>query len=161
MYARVALRHGDEALAGELVAEAMEQYRYVGDGRAMARMLILRAEIAMAHGDRDAAAIAQLQSLEMRIEMGDRPGVATGLERLAAVAPPEDDAQAARILGAADGLREAIGAPRPRDIQATHEETVAGLKARLGDAAYRSAWSAGRAASLDDVLVELGLRPLP
>jgi non-specific serine/threonine protein kinase len=75
------------------------------------------------------------------------------LEGLALVAGAEARFQrAARLLGAAARLREAIGAPVHPVDRADHERTVALSQAALGLDAYTSAWRAGQSAGVDEVI---------
>ena len=55
--------------------------------------------------------------------------------------------RAARLCGAAEALREAIGAPVPR-YRGQYERAIALARATLGEQAFAAAWAAGRALSL-------------
>ncbi len=61
---------------------------------------------------------------------------------------PEHPEDAFRLLGAADGLREAIGSTRPDHEEAELESRLRATRERLGDAAAREE-AAGRALSVD------------
>ena len=64
------------------------------------------------------------ESLALRREMGERLGIAECLEELAAVAAGSGEpARAARLLGAAEAIRMAIGAPLPPYDRPAHEAT--------------------------------------
>lgn len=89
------------------------------------------------------------ESLAENRDLGDRWRSASVLEELAAVAQQRGRSEyAAFLLGAADGVREDIGAPVPvieqPDCQATRSDVEKSLERR----AFRTAWSAGRAAPL-------------
>jgi predicted ATPase len=78
--------------------------------------------------------------------MGARREIAETLEALAVLALREQKAEhAARWLGAAEALRESIGAPVPPVERAEHERLVAGTLSALNAAAFSSAWQDGRA----------------
>jgi hypothetical protein len=62
--------------------------------------------------------------------------------------------RAARLLGAADALRDAIGAPLPPVYRAAHEHDMATARTALGDAAFAAAWAAGRALALEQAVAE-------
>ncbi len=160
-YAQIALRRGDVDEARDLVNQAIEQYRYIGDGRGVARMLTMRAEIATEELDRPAAKAAYAEGMAIRFELGDRPGLATALERYSAFIRAEDPTLAARLVGAADALRESIGSARPTATRAGHERLVEELRTELGADAYRAAWATGRLTALEDILAEAGVRTLP
>jgi hypothetical protein len=71
-------------------------------------------------------------------------GIAQSLERLAAVSlalgQPE---HAARIAAAAEGIREAIGAPLPPSERPEHDADLTAARAQLGDATFASVWAGG------------------
>jgi DNA-binding NarL/FixJ family response regulator len=82
--------------------------------------------------------------------------VSDALAGLAVVAVAGDEPErAARLMGAAEALRDAIGIPilLPAD-RAAHERSVASLRATLGEGAFRLAWAAGAASSVADAIQE-------
>jgi len=60
--------------------------------------------------------------------------------------------QAARLFGAGDTLREALGARRSPRIQRRYDESVAATRAGLGDTAFDAKWSEGRAMTLEQAI---------
>src|SRR5262249_5227198 len=84
---------------------------------------------------------------------GHKPRIVEDLEGLAAVtvaqAQPE---RAARLFGAAERLREEIGACVPRAERADHERSVAAVRTALGEEAFAAAWAAARALSLEQAV---------
>jgi hypothetical protein len=56
-----------------------------------------------------------------------------------------DNDRAARLDGAADALRGAIGSPLPPNEQCEHERRLSELRAALGDGTFERAFTAGRA----------------
>jgi hypothetical protein len=90
------------------------------------------------------------ESLSLRKEMGARRGIAESLEGLASVrvadgGDSQTAARPARLLGAAEALREAIGAPVPLVERAEYERDVATLRSQLGEEAFAATWAEGRA----------------
>jgi hypothetical protein len=76
------------------------------------------------------------------------------LEGLAKVAGAEEAAaRAARLLGAAEALREAIGAPLPPVERADYDRSVDTVRAGLSEEAFAAAWSEGRLMALEQALV--------
>jgi hypothetical protein len=59
----------------------------------------------------------------------------------------------ARLLSAAETLYDTIGLPWP-EVRADFERYVAAARAQLDEAAFATAWAAGRAMSLDQVVAE-------
>ena len=70
--------------------------------------------------------------------------------------PPE---QLARLLSAADSLRQALSLPRTPRERAAHAALVAALRRRLGEEAFAAAWGAARELPPDQV-AELALAAL-
>ena len=108
--------------------------------------------------DRDDPAAATLlrQSLEVHRELRDRWRTASVLEDLAALALALGGAlPAARLLAAAESIREAIGTVVPPCESAQHAETLAAARAALGDDGFEAAWRQGLMASLDELRDEL------
>jgi DNA-binding CsgD family transcriptional regulator len=61
-------------------------------------------------------------------------------------------AAAARLFGATEALREAIGIPvTPTDLDA-HRRSVATVRAALGESPFETAWSEGRALPLAEAI---------
>ena len=98
-----------------------------------------------------AAAAAQLQrSLALNAEIGYNQEVAPCLEGLAAIAAAGKDWQgAARLLGAAEAVREGIGVPLPSAERITHERLRAELRNGLGALELAEAIDIGRHTKLD------------
>lgn len=89
------------------------------------------------------------ESLAEHRDLGDRWRSASVLEELATVARQRNRTEyAAFLLGAADGIREVIGAPVPEVEKADHLETRQAIEQSLDRRAFRAAWSAGRSAPL-------------
>src|SRR5260221_9575621 len=60
---------------------------------------------------------------------------------------------AAQLWGAAESLRDAIGAPIPPVDRATYERAVASARTFLAAQTFDIAWANGKAMSLEEVLV--------
>jgi hypothetical protein len=56
------------------------------------------------------------------------------------------------LYGASDGLRAVIGAPRPPNEREEADRDLAALRATLGEAAFDSAWAAGRALTWEQAI---------
>ncbi|WP_238165541.1 ATP-binding protein [Kribbella caucasensis] len=92
------------------------------------------------------------ESLAEHRDLGDRWRSASVLEELATVAKQRNRSEyAAFLLGAADGIREVIGAPVPEVEKADHQATRQAIEQSLNRHAFRAAWSAGRATPLSAV----------
>jgi hypothetical protein len=62
--------------------------------------------------------------------------------------------RAARLFGAAAGVRERLGVPLPPVFRPAHNSAVAALRETLGDPAFASAWAAGQALSVGEAIDE-------
>jgi hypothetical protein len=77
------------------------------------------------------------------------------LEGLAWVAAADEQSpRAARLGGAAEALREALGAPLPASLCAGHDRAVQAMRTALGEEACAAAWAAGRALPLEQAIAE-------
>jgi hypothetical protein len=109
------------------------------------------ADVAGDQGDFAGAEAQYQQSLAIRSELGDRLGIATVLERLAGVAEDRPE-RAAALLGAAAGIRDAIGAPLSAAGSARLDQFIAALHRSAGSTAVDRALADGRAAPVAHTL---------
>jgi len=107
--------------------------------------------------DGDPAAITLLRrSLELHGELRDRWRMSSVLEDLAAIALALGQARsAARLLGAAEGIREAIGTVIAPCERPQHLQTTAAVRAALGEEAFAAARQEGMAATMDELTADL------
>lgn len=131
--------------AEEGLQEGLEAARRFGAKSLIARGLGIRARIATALG-RPASALAPLrESLLLAGAMGEPRSIAVGLDLAAARALADDDPlAAARFVGAADALREAIRVPRGAAEQRAHEALWSELHTRAATEAVAAAVEEGR-----------------
>ncbi len=104
-----------------------------GLGRALRRL-----------GDLKGARACFAESLQLRLQAGDRRGVAVTLTNFAHIF--QDDHRpdrAARLLGAAEAIRKAIGAPIHPNRREEYEQLLAGVRAALSEEGFATAWAAG------------------
>ncbi|MBV9451139.1 MAG: tetratricopeptide repeat protein [Streptosporangiaceae bacterium] len=111
----------------------------------------------------DPAAIPMLRrSLELHTELRDRWRASSVLEDLAAIALSQGDAaRTARLLGAAEAIREEIGTVIAPSERSQHESTAAGALDALGTEAFAAARQRGRLASMADLLADLPAADTP
>jgi tetratricopeptide (TPR) repeat protein len=131
--------------AMETLQEALALYRAVDDRRGIARLLGNQSLVALSQRDYARATTLCRQSLTLYHEAGDAWAIARYLPVLAGAAlglsRPE---RAARLLGAAEVMRERLNAPLPPIVRTPHERTIAALRVALGAPAFASAWEKGR-----------------
>jgi tetratricopeptide (TPR) repeat protein len=139
---------GDHARSAELVEEGLAaEPLYL---RAVALLLGVRARLALARNDLAQASQDLRESLAHRRRMGARRDVAEALEWAASLAVRQGQPlHAARLLGAAQALREQIGAPLPVVERPDYERTLALVTAELDPTALQMAWDECGALSWD------------
>jgi predicted ATPase len=175
--ARLAEVRGDNDQAVAIVGESLGLFRELGDPRGTALLLGILASVAQARGDHERARAWYAESLHLRREIRDSGGIAECLEGLAAAMvhrqasaggtvgePPEQEVgarDAVRLFGAAEALREAVGAPVPLFCRAAYDRAVAAARAELADAAFAAAWAHGRRLPVDQAIEEALARDEP
>jgi predicted ATPase/DNA-binding CsgD family transcriptional regulator len=153
--ADVALHQGDVARATALSEEALTLSRRAGELQAEVNTLCTLGQLARQGGDLATAFALQRQGLALAWERADPRCVADTLEYLVnVVGAAGNGEQAARLLGAATALREAIGAPGPSVERAMTEQAVAEARRALGEEAWAEAFAAGRAMTLEEAIAE-------
>jgi predicted ATPase len=148
----VACRLGDYASARSLHEQTLMMFRELGGKRDIAYTLNNLAEVAFHQGEHVWAGTLFRQSIAMKQELGDRYGIAYTLERMAALSNREKRPErAAKLLGAAQGLRESIGALIPPALREEYEREVATVHEALGEHA-KAAWAEGRGMTLEQAI---------
>jgi DNA-binding CsgD family transcriptional regulator len=154
---QVALRQGDLLAAKQLVEEGLALARRLGDRTSVAASLEMKGQIAIAEGHHDEARRALREGLLIRQDQVNRPYIAELLEGCSALAAAETAPQRAiQLAGAGFAIREATGERLTPMRQAMVDKWLLPLRQALGEGAFRSAWEAGRAMSIEQA-VELAL----
>src|SRR5204862_3442702 len=112
----------------------------------------------VALGDARAAVAHLSEALIDFRNLGDRAGVAWWLAGLAGVATlDEDPERAARLWGAAEALRLALGARPAPASRAARERLMAVTRQQVGEASFEVAWAA-RTNLTPEQAIELALQ---
>jgi tetratricopeptide (TPR) repeat protein len=144
---------GDDERATALYEESLGLWTTIGFKWGMALALSRLGAVAHAQGDDGKATALYEESLALRRELGNKHGLAECLEGLAGVAVAQQHLEhAARLLGAAQTLREASGAPLSPRERVRYDRNMSAVRAGLGEAAFASAWATGQVASLEHVI---------
>jgi predicted ATPase/DNA-binding CsgD family transcriptional regulator len=107
--------------------------------------------LALREGDAGRARRLLRRSLGVHRDLGDRWRAASVLEGLAeAYATEGHPGQAALLLGAADAIREAIGAPVPPCERPDRDRASASVRARMGEEEFARTRAEGRAMTLEE-----------
>ena len=154
---------GNEKEAFTRFAEAADAFRMIGDHGYVAAARGQQGAAATRLGDLPAAAAAYTESLELAIAARDQTWVAWALDGAAHVAHATGQpTTAARLLGGAAAIREAIGEGRLPKSALDNE-----VKSTLGEARFAAEWSHGThwsetevIAAARTVLGDDGFRPL-
>jgi predicted ATPase/class 3 adenylate cyclase/DNA-binding CsgD family transcriptional regulator len=148
---------GDATRARSSLEESMILYKEVGSWRGMAQSLSVLARAATCEGDYTAAHVLYEESLAIARKVGNKWLIASCLEGLAAVVVAQGEPLwAARLWGAAEALRDVIGAPLPPAYRADYERGVAAARAQLGEKAFATDWAEGRTMTPDQALTAQG-----
>jgi predicted ATPase/class 3 adenylate cyclase len=142
--AYLALRQRDWDRAAALASEALPLFRATGHTAGSA-VSLLNLGLAAIHQGRWRVARENIEaSIGIYGELGDPDGLSNCLEGLAAVSAAEGDStRAAVLLGAAEKLRDEIGASLQPHEAELHADTLAAIAADLDDSSLAAAWARG------------------
>jgi DNA-binding CsgD family transcriptional regulator len=152
----VALAEGDLEAADALLEESLAEFRELGDRWWALRGMCALGHVAARRGARAAARLRFAQGHEIARELGDPMLEAACLEGLAGAHGP---ALAARLLGAAESLRELAGAAWPAFVHADCERSADRARRALGDERFAAEWARGRAMGAAEILSLAPPRP--
>jgi hypothetical protein len=94
------------------------------------------------------------KSFQLLQEIHDREYFPLCLESLAGVISGQGEQERAAFLwGAAEALRETVGNPIPPLYLLEYQQAVAAAREQLGQGAFASAWTRGRAMTPEQVLI--------
>jgi predicted ATPase/DNA-binding SARP family transcriptional activator len=150
----LAIVQEDFEAARPLLEEGLAIRRELGDHWVIAGSLHNLGLVAHGQGDYAAARALHKESLALRRDLRAPVGVADSLEALGDAicalctegqAGGDTAAMAARLVGAAASLREAVHAPLPRSEQEGLDRQIARTRAFLGERVFEAAWEQGRA----------------
>ena len=151
----VAQHHGDVEAARAGFEAAIAAARRFGDHPTIAHPLAALVRLLALQGELDAALTALAESLPIHARNDDRWGLVQALDGAAFLAAGRGEStRAARILGAADGIRERVGVALPPHEVGVREQIAAALRAALGAEAFEESLRAGRMLSVDQVVAE-------
>ncbi len=153
----LALSQGDAITARSLVEEGVVLTREIGDRLHTARLLAFLAKVIALQGDQAAARAMYEESLALAKAENSKWHITIGLEGLAGVLASQGDlVWAARLWGAAETLRDAIGIPIPPVYRADYERSVTGACVQLGERNFAAAWAQGRTLTPEQALAVQG-----
>jgi predicted ATPase/class 3 adenylate cyclase len=151
----VAFYQGEYAQAWTLQEQSLALFQEMGNKRGIAAAFTDLGRIALYQGNLEQAFMLLRESLALLKELGDKEGIAECLEGFAsAVGTKGEVARALRLFGAAEALREAIGAPLSPGERVHYEKHLARVRASCTEADFTRARAAGRALTLEQAIEE-------
>jgi tetratricopeptide (TPR) repeat protein len=159
----IARIQGDVAQAQAYFMESLPIFEHLDSKEGLAWTHYKLGIVAVECKDHDGAITHLHEYFVLSQELGYKLGVITALEGMArAVALSGQSAQfalAARLLGAAAIVREAVHMPLIATDPTAVDPGIATAKATLGEPAWRAEWSIGRSLPMDQIVAE-ALMPL-
>jgi predicted ATPase len=153
----LALSEGDVALAFSRVEQAVTLFKEMAHRYGTTVSLYAFARIVEASGDDARSRSLYEEGIAVARKEGNRQTIALGLEGLARVVAAQGALWwAARLWGAAETQRQAIGAPIPPVERPAYESSVTAARAQLGDKPFAAAWAEGRSMTVEQVLAAQG-----
>ena len=146
------LREFDRAEA--LLGEGLRSAERRGDDYGVAVAHEGLGTVARDQGDNARALPHFVAGLAAHHRAGELWHAAWCLEGAALAGAEAGPAWAARLLGAAESLRTAIGAPTPTPHRPAHDRVTAHIRACLGDERFAEAWDQGARMTLADAVAE-------
>jgi tetratricopeptide (TPR) repeat protein len=147
----LSLEHYDDARAA--LQESVARGREAGDASGVALPLRNLAIIAYRQQDYDIARTLLEESLHGLWAVGEKWFLSRSMETLAEVmAAAGEYERAAHLFGAADTLREAVGASVLAFYRGDYERAIGAARTALGQQRFESCWTAGRALSPDEAV---------
>jgi tetratricopeptide (TPR) repeat protein len=143
---------GDASRIRGAIDRAIPIFRRVGDAFGLANALSMVARADVDDGLLEDALANYMESIDLFEQIGDLSGLAFSLDDLAEVYFEQGDReQALRLAGAADAMRETLGAAAPRTLVRSFD-TLGEARKVMDESAAVAAWDEGRAMTMEQAL---------
>ncbi|HET6315189.1 MAG TPA: hypothetical protein VFG86_01940 [Chloroflexota bacterium] len=153
--AGLAAEQGDGAAALALYEESVLFFRLTGDTRGLAQALLAYGKLALRAGRIADARRILSEGVARWREVGISGGIVRCLLALGGVAAAEGDSErAARLYGAVATHARAHGVSFGERDEVERQSSMSEVRRLLGSEAFSTAWAAGQATSLDEVIEE-------
>jgi predicted ATPase/class 3 adenylate cyclase len=147
------LLQGDHERGAMLNEEAAALYRERGNRGHLQYALDNLGWAALMRGDQHQAEGLHRESLELSRQLGDKLVAAEALEGLACSASARGEAErVARLFGAAEALREAVGYRQEPREHALREPYLVAARTRLSEGRWDAAWAEGRRLGFEEAI---------
>jgi tetratricopeptide (TPR) repeat protein len=151
--AEMAVVQGERDQAWELVHENLALARRRGERHLFGWLLNARGELQRLDGELPPALETFREALALARELDVKDAIQDTLDGIARVYTSQDRSrEAARLLGAAEALRDRLEFPLSLAYVPRHEQTVQMVRGRLGDERLAAEWARGRAMPLEDAI---------
>src|SRR5207245_2288059 len=145
-----------------LAEKSVALYREIGNRHGTANSLGVLGKVFVLEGDYATAQTLYEQSLAISCELSEKWVAAVFLVVLGeVVAAQRQLTWAAQLWGAAEALRDAFGVPIPLALRADYERSLSVARVHLGERAFSTAWTQGRAMTPQQALAAQGQKPTP
>jgi non-specific serine/threonine protein kinase len=142
-------------LANQTWREALDQHRALDDSWGVANVLGYLALVACEQGELERAARHQHESLTAFRDAESVEDIAAGVATTAAIAGLRGEhALAARLFGAADAMREAIGCTLALPERLILDRVQTTVQSALSDKTFQAAQAAGKSLSASEAVAE-------
>ena len=144
---------GDVTRARECLDESLAHRREAGEMRGIALALLSLARLSLGQGDLVNSRSQLEEALAILRKLGDHRSIASVLEVFACLeARRGGAARALRLVGAAESMRNAVGAYPAPDWRSNLDAHEAATREELGDAVSSAARAMGRSLALDEAI---------
>jgi predicted ATPase/DNA-binding CsgD family transcriptional regulator len=162
----LALQQGDAVTAHTRLSQSLTLFSELGNRRGIARSLSHLGDVAAVQHDWVRARMLYEESLTQAQEVSDKFQIASCLEGVAGITAAGGASLAhvlwaAQLWGAAEALRETMGAPLPPVERATYEERVAAARGSIGKRIFSAYWAQGRTMTPEQALAAQGKAAMP
>jgi tetratricopeptide (TPR) repeat protein len=148
-----ALAEGNYGEARARLEESEKLFYALGDKHMAFGVQSQRAHIERQLGNTTRAVQLYQQSILAWQELGHRVSLAHEFECLAFIACTQSQLQrAARLLGAAENIRESLNSPMMATERIEYDQNVSALRIQMGESYLQQAWSEGRATGLEQAI---------
>jgi DNA-binding CsgD family transcriptional regulator/Tfp pilus assembly protein PilF len=163
---QLTLQQGDVGRARTLLEQSLTLFREIDYRRGIARSLSHLGDVDAMQQNWARARMFYEESLTEAQEASDKVEIASCLERVAGVVAAGGTSLAnvlwaAQLWGAAEALREKIGAPLPPVDRTVHEERVAATRSSIGKRIFAAYWAQGRTLTPEQALAAQGKASTP
>ena len=149
----LALYQRDYEQATLLLEESQQKSQEAGNKLLLAYILTALGHVLLGQAHYEQAENRIKEGLRIHQELQEKESVPWSLEGMAAVAELQGDwERAARLWGAAEGLRESVGAPTPLAEKEYYQMLLSATHSRLTAPEWAAAWDTGRAMSLEQAI---------